>query len=673
MNTWDATITVGGQDYNYPAGPFLPDHMVREVKPGVYLNFRGNAMRDVHKPADVALVTHLGPHRFRLRENGKVIVDTDMPNHWWNTHYSVRTAELVVKKTPKQLFDGDFLPSYGPTGNNTDLDTRYYKNFTGPFSTAWVTKYMPTTGERPDIGMITDAFGIYLLTGNPGPMLAAGFACGSFPLHWHDGNTGLPPDITYYPGINSYDQEDRQGAPLGGRTWYVICGPKASNGYWEMGNDCTPDLAHFCDMSYGPTIVYEDPIFLLDLQRSAIFCLGKNAEIFNAVGQRVQGGQYRGIAHGLGMAIKARKATIDAEEKGYFIPGFHLPSSHFDAILKPSCDYYMAATNDLIGQRFSIGPAMYSTAGFWQHNYLSMDILLAALTKAPGWKDYAIFCVKNTVARFSGKSGWPPAWSSYYVDLHKNDGTLHADWGALFDGFYQAEMENVATAAAQGHDYTPGISTADYNKLKADPMNGGKLLGTGEYAMTDMAILTFADDLDKRGVLSVRQDIPYFNEALANCKVLFKSLGSCNPRVSLAANPNPPPVVTPPVTPPTNPPVTPPTNPPPATGGTMVTVVQGKGYRFAPKITAPPGAIHYGVKPGTWKLTEVEQAKLVVAEDQQSAVLTANVDTTAENLTVSCDVFVDAAKTKTLTISMVVADVLVEATAGDFTVQPITG
>ena len=103
----------------------------------------------------------------------------------------------------------------------------------------------------------------------------------------------------------------------------------------------------------------------------------------------------------------------------------------------------------------------------------------------------------------------------------------------------------------------------------------------------------------------------------------------------------------------------------------MTIIVQGNGYIIRPKATKPPGTVLYGVKLGTWKLTETDQAKLEPqGQDQATAKITANVDTTTEKLHVQCEVYTDPAKTKTIVIAVVLDDQLAEATEGEFEITP---
>jgi len=214
--------------------------------------------------------------------------------------------------------------------------------------------------------------------------------------------------------------------------------------------------------------------------------------------------------------------------------------------------------------------------------------------------------------------------------------------------------------------------------LVKDPYNGMQFAAWVPYACFEAnAVLAMAVDLQRKGI------VDFADPDLENCYATTRQMtlnyvaagakNAIDARVSFDTTAQPPVVVVPPpvVQPPpvTPPPVTP---PPPATGGTMTTILQGTAYILTPKITTPPGALMYGVKPGSWVIDKPDQAKLEPqGTDQGKAKVTANVDTTAEDITAKCDVFVDAAKTKTITISIVLSDILIEASAGTFDIAPV--
>lgn len=562
--TYSATITIGGAVYTYPNGSPLKNYFVTNPTPGIYNFHYGDPF------APIADVVHLGPHHITLVENGVTILDADNDHHGWNQEWTHRTGPFVLHKKPGDIVAANLLPPYGPNGNRVNATANYQFKAGAFFDSAGVTIYMPTTGERPDIGLITDPAGLYMLTGDSGPMIAWARAGGSCPMHWRDPATGLTVSIVQYPGLNSADGPGLQYVP-GKPSPYAYKGPRnpADGNYPNYADKWDPQPAHYCDMHYVATIATHDPVFLKDLQDAAAFTIGQSCELWLPDGRRVQAGEYRGVAHGLGMSIKARAATIDAEKNGWFVPGYHTPSPYYDATLAPSVTYYMGqATTNPGCARFNVFPQGASTLGPWQHGYLVMDLGLGVLTDAPGFEPLFIFALKNTVARFSGKSGWPPAWSAYYLDLHADDTSLLPDWGAAFDHFYLSEHQNAVTAANNNVSYTPAIDTATYNKLKADPTNGFVMLGTPEYMMTDRAGLVFADYLDKIGKSKVRAQIPDFDAALGYAEAFFHKYGGANARVALAdpgvippvviPPPPPPPPVTPPPVEPPKPPITPP-------------------------------------------------------------------------------------------------------------------
>lgn len=559
--SWKYDLTVNGAAYSYPGGPFLKNYFVTSPVPGIYNVHLGDALAaetDVH---------HLGPHHITLSENDVVIFDADNDRHGWNQEWTYRSAPFTIRMTPDQIVAAKLLPTFGPNGNKVFPVNNYTFKAGAFFDNAGVTIYMPTTGERADIGLVTDPAGLFMLTGQTGPMLAWGRAGGSCPNHWIDTSTGLPIRVSAYPGMNSYSLPGYQWDPVKGtKSPYIWKGPRAPNGYPLYADDWGPQPAHYCDMHFVASISTHDPVFLRDLQNGAVFTLGESAELFLPDGRRVQAGEYRGVAHGLGMSFKARAATKHAEDNGWFVTGFHAPSTYFDEMLAPSQIYYAdKMANDVACARFNVFPQGKSTIGPWQHAYLVIALAEGMLTGAPGWEPIFISAVKNTVARFSGKSGWPPAWGGYYIDLHADDQSLLPDWGAVFDQFYHGEQQNAATAAAHGQNYNPAIDTATYNKLKTDPINGFVMLGTAAYIVNDRAGMVFADYLEKIGVCDVRAQVPDFDAALANVEAFFHKYGSVSARVAFADPGVIPPIVQPNIPPPDVPPTTvPPTTQPPS-------------------------------------------------------------------------------------------------------------
>jgi hypothetical protein len=533
--TWNAKVSITGDTtaYSYPDGPFIPNLFFDQVEPGVYLVRRGDAMLRCDVPAEMAQITDLGPHHVTLEEAGATLFDNDLKAHPWNCEYTIRAADPVLKRQPKDVFDLNLMPVYGNTGNS--VSNVGFNPVDRIFQTGSVTRYMPTTGERPDIGITTDWAAAWLLGASPDAMLAVAFASNGFAEHWRDARgTGLQVDLIKYPGINAADAPGLQGNGP-----YIVKGPQSpTSGYFTYSNGTCPQPAHYCDRSYVATIAYKDKVFLKQTVDGAIFCVGQSDEINLPDGRRVMAGEYRGIGHGWGMLVKARAAILDGIANGYFDPRFHPPVSMIDALLDSTLLSWSNSIKSPISQAFFILPNQW--VGPWQHSYVTNNMLLAVLTGRKDHADFALFCLKNTVARFSTDKDWPIAWGAYYIGTTDYDGNVLPGWsGAQFDHFYQSEQDNAATALAHGQSYAPGITTALYKQLKADPTNGFQMTGTTEQTFTDMAIMNFANCLDSKGLLAVRATIPGFDAAYSNLSKLFKSLGGTNPRVSIVSKYDP--------------------------------------------------------------------------------------------------------------------------------------
>lgn len=544
MVNWSVQVVVQGDAtvYQYPGGPFLQDYFVTRTANGYYNFHRGRSELDAHKPADVVRVGPLPQHTVTTVEAGATLESITLDHHPWNGDRTLRPIPVALKKTPLDLINLRLVPIFGDTGNA--VGNVGYRPVVKPWDKSNVTFYMPTTGERPDIGQYPDVAALALMGGSVLGMVAWFMAMEGCPDHWVDGRTGLPPDILQYPGLNAADFEDLQGVP-GKPSPYVIKGHKAlpgeyGAGYWMFEDGWEPQPAHYLDARYVYTVMTEDPVGLVHLQQSAVFTLGKSCELWTADGRRVQAGEYRGIGHSIGIMIKAIAATRDAERGGWFDAKIHHPSSHLDQLLANTLEYYLVESQKGCALGFNL-INQSSTIGFWQHAYLTINLALGVLTGqtsgapwAPAMKTLFMHCLKSVVDRYSGKSGWPPAYIAYYVDLFDDSKVQLLDLGKAFDHLYQTEQQNVVNAANQipPQVYIPAVTKAQYDALKKDGMNGGAIVAGAEYQQTDHAILVLTSYLQKLGYVDA-STVPFFAEALANAETLFRRAGTCNPRYSI--------------------------------------------------------------------------------------------------------------------------------------------
>ena len=259
-----------------------------------------------------------------------VLFDTDIPLHLWNAEWTYRPSPIAVTKKPAEIVAANRMFPFGDTGEGIAPPHNYV--FKGPMDSAGITKYMPTTGERGDIGLVTDPSAHYLLGDSPGPMLAWAQAAGSCPMHFRDEKTGRPIDLLKYPQANAYDAPGYQGAP------WLPKGPRDPDGYTRYGDGWSPQQAHFCEMSYVAYMATGDLGFLEDLQYEANFCVLTDAAKSKPNGAIISG-EARGLAWGFRQLFMAHIATKDLEAKGPLPISLH-PSSYFQILLDNALKFY---------------------------------------------------------------------------------------------------------------------------------------------------------------------------------------------------------------------------------------------------------------------------------------------------------------------------------------------
>jgi hypothetical protein len=451
-----------------------------------------------------------------------------VPPHAWNAQWTDRPP-IIVNKTPAQIVAANRMFPFGDTGCIVSGVGTYV--FAGPMDSAGIQKYMPQTGERPDIGLVTDPSALFMLTAASGPMLAWAQAAGSCPMHFRDENTGKPVDLTKYPQANAYDLPDKQGRP------FFLKGPystkKGEEAYTGFENDWGVQQAHFPEMSYVAYMATGDLGFLSDLQYEANFMVLTNASASTPNGAIVAG-ETRGIGWSLRQLFMAHIATLDAEARGINLDDYDLlPSSDFKKLLDQSLVYYTAISNDPKNQTFRLLNE-FDRFSPWTVDYLLTALAFGVLSGHTDWAPLYLWCLGNVIARTDGLSGWPVvAGTSYRQNTVASGQPL--TWAQSFANLV-GDSEVMLTAVQR-------------DAAIANPTPTGKPLMNDEndYMQVTRGVLVMADYLDKKGLAKVRVTYPAFNTCLANGELMFRALGIVSARMSYVSDPNAAPITLPPV------------------------------------------------------------------------------------------------------------------------------
>lgn len=515
------TVTLNGETHTYPDGPAIPSYYVGFRQDGRIV-FHLGALGDLTNANVQPAPYHLGAHHVKIEDGGSVAFEADIPQHWWNAEWTYRPAPIGAKRTPAQIVAANRMFPYGDAGLKIGQTANY--TFKGPMDSAGITIYMPTTGERPDIGLITDASAFYMLSGKPGPMLAWAQAAGSCPMHFRDETTGKPIDLVKYPKANSYSEKSAN------LPW-MMAGPLRA-GYPAFGGGWTPQQAHYCEMSYLAYVATLDAGFLEDLQCSANFTVHCDVWLSSSRGMATIYGELRGIAWAFRNLFMAHAATKDAEAAGT-LPATCHPSSYWKTLLDNQLAYYQKYMTDPSNQTFRLVSGG-NRFGPWQCDYMLMALAFGVLTGHSDWAPFYLWALGNVVARSNGTSGYPPGWGgAYYLntnewvvgpdgkpDQSKFDPAKSLDWSGAF--LYQQNDPNGARPTA-----------AQIAALKDDALNGGKAMVGNESLMASRAVLVMASYLDKKGLANVRAMYPDLDTCIANVDRMVRNYGSVNPRASV--------------------------------------------------------------------------------------------------------------------------------------------
>ena len=377
------------------------------------------------------------------------------------------------------------------------------------------------TGERPDIGLVTDNSGYFMLGDSPDPMIDWALSAGSCPMHYRDESTGKPVDLLKYPTANSYSSS-AQGKP-----WLLrgpmITAPRGGQ-FSSWGGGWEPQQAHYTEMSYVAYLATQDPGFLEDLQYSANFTVLCDNAKSAVLKKATLHGEYRGVAWALRNLYMAHAATQDAEAAGA-LPASCMPSSYFKALLDNALALYSASITNptrqpfrLVSDLVSAGNPSIPVFAPWQCDYMLTALALGVLTGHSDWTPLYLWALGNAIARTDAASGYPPGYGgAYYLDGTK------PDWQSAF------------LAGVPGLGGAEPPSPEQVADLKADPYHGGTPLKGVEYLMTTRAVLVMADYLDKKGLAGVRQTYPNFDSCLKNVDRMFANSRLVNARVSVVA------------------------------------------------------------------------------------------------------------------------------------------
>ena len=420
------------EPYYDPAGEFAQRNVVCTLpdKPEFRCYYRPDTDSDREEwvfefgdPFDAAPV-NLGAYEVDIIGADGTTHIVEVPQHFHLSRWRWQSQPRPARRTPEELAQAKLLPHF-----DASVIARYAKTHAPqvytPMTLAGIMGNQQTTGERPDIGIVTDWQADYLCVGEGlATLLAQGEAAGTFNIHVRAASNTSPMDLFAWPFASFYDHA--QSDPHVLRTACDVNGAKVMY-----------DTQHSPALAYVPFLLTGDPYYLEELQFTA------NADVLAQPPSsrwRLNG---RGLAWGLRNSLYAWAATPE------HVPDWLLPrdywSRHVDEYR--SYGYEKAVTPDNVlhlinsgGSQANPGWPAGSYCSPWQEDFLTAVFALAVRLGRTEWTDALVWKMDCTVQRVHGEHWHWPNPSPYNVStlyacalaaaVEPEHGTITVDaWG----------------------------------------------------------------------------------------------------------------------------------------------------------------------------------------------------------------------------------------------------
>jgi len=342
---------------------------------------------------------NLPKYQARILKGAATVASVDVPAHYWFSRWRWQSAPRPVRANRAQLMDQWLMPRISDTlhPNTKPVPLVAYQ----PMGLAGLAAYEGATGERPEIGLMTEEQAQYLCTGNStalAALLAQAEAAGSMPWNLRDEKTNAPVDVLVYAHGTLY-------------------GPYTADPYFPKTDaPHHPDPAHEPALSYLPYLLTGDPYHLESLQFTAAWNI-----LCRPWQYRYRTTQVRGEAWSLRNWAQVTKATPAN------VPKWLLPQSHWQKLLKTYLDHYTRTfvTSTLppraifrtIDWEFGDdrdGLQRGTYVSPWQDEFVAAVLGWMVLMGFSDWRPVFEWQIGSTIARTNGQSGWPRAFCTPY-------------------------------------------------------------------------------------------------------------------------------------------------------------------------------------------------------------------------------------------------------------------
>lgn len=194
---------------------------------------------------------------------------------WRKVFWAGGDPGVEVRASMQDLMASGAVPNYDPAvlvaeSALAGLDARWQGPRTEPMGTGEALPAMPTTGGRPDIGLLPAWTAMYILSSDARArkvMLGTADLAGSYSAHYRDKRTGRPVSLLDYPYMTIVGTAgDTRNPATGKREAFPPCA--AAN---ACATPNTHDISHQPSLAYVPYLLTGDYYYLEELQFWAMY------------------------------------------------------------------------------------------------------------------------------------------------------------------------------------------------------------------------------------------------------------------------------------------------------------------------------------------------------------------------------------------------------------------
>ncbi|WP_218037686.1 hypothetical protein, partial [Reyranella soli] len=414
----------------------------------------GSTSTDVQFNNDYAMQSVGGTtvYNVAIQQNGSTVLQqsnvTQYQYQTWHTVVSTDgLADANVVQDINYLQLTGAVPNLDLTSGISPSDLAAEKitgnQILGPGS---VTKYMPQTGARDDIGLMPAWNAIWLVTQDQKAAqyaLAQADAAGSVPWHYFDPKTGTYLSLDDYPTLWT----DPRGTPT------LTQQPSGSSGW-------TPDGAHAPDLSYVAYLLTGDRYYLDQLNAQATFAL------FYAWPDPRENGLGL-VANGYDQVRQQAWSLRVIDEAAWANPAGSVEQTTFAQIANNNWSWLVSQIplwTQQQGEAYGYVPGDYRDGmAPWQQDYFASVAIEAAQMGNADALTFLKWEANFLVGRFlNNASGFNPHDGvAYSLNIKDSNGTNYKTW---------AQIEQATIAA--GNSNGSGWTNADYAELAAQTLAG---------------------------------------------------------------------------------------------------------------------------------------------------------------------------------------------------------